>query len=180
MDTNTYNRFKKAFPETYNELNNEQKERYTKYKEKYPNLNEDDLVYLAYFGAERIVQYRKAQKSPIPTSFYSYTLMYKSYITGNFYGLYSCFNFKECIEFLEHYISESTHETLLYDEDKVDFDYSGMIYVGTGIEKRKNINFSLFGDYYVDRSMMVIYPDTTFVIPKIGTHGLECEVKYGV
>lgn len=180
MDTNTFNYFKKAFPETYDELNDEQKERYVKYKEKHPNLSEDNLAYLAYFGEEKIVQYTKARKGPIPTCFYSYTLMCKSHITGNFYGLYSCFNFKECIEFLEHYISESTHETLLYDEDKVNFDYNVMIYVGTGIEKRKNISFSPFSDYYVDKHMMVIYPDTTFVIPKIGIHGLACEVKYGV
>ena len=169
-------------PTTYEELNQEGKNRYSDYKIKYPLLPEDLLAYLCFWGEDNLKKHLKIS-DVIPTQFFVYTVTVYCYIKNNFYHssvLYTSLNFKDCLDCIEDYVNENKEKNKKKNNQKKhyyfnkeyelnleeEYNRNDLVTVKTQqfcLEKNKGVNVLIEDRYVIGRSLLNIWPDSNFV-----------------
>lgn len=154
-------------PTKVEQLTEEQQKEYRRLVVSYPNLNEENLVFLAWLGEERYRNWITLErKTKMPTIFFVYSLVSNSPNESLPPSCLTRLTIEECIEDFESIVRELNYHIIWDDFETLEDEYKCEFHLATTYSKSSTLKYWNFQDWYISKSYISILPDSTFVTAK--------------
>ena len=154
-------------PTKVEQLTKEQQKEYRKLVVSYPNLNEESLVFLAWMGEERYRNWTNFErKTKMPSQFFVYNLVNTFPDKFSTPSCLTRLTVEECIEDFEIIARELEYHIVWDDFEDPEDKNKCKFHLATTYSKSSALGYWNFGEWYISKNCINIFPDVTFITHK--------------